>query len=72
MTAVVERPSAPSAKTGHATVASKVRDWALRRPQGVAMREKDLGIWREITWASVWDRCPRRRPRSAGTWRPPR
>ena len=55
MTAVVERPSAPSAKTGHPTVASKVRDWALRRPQGVAMREKDLGIWQEIKWANLWE-----------------
>ena len=55
MTAVVERPPAPSAKTGHRTVAAKARDWAQRRPHGVAMREKDLGIWQEIKWDQLWE-----------------
>lgn len=55
MTAVVERPSAPPTRTGHGTVAAKVRDWAERRPNDVAMREKDLGIWQEITWAQLWE-----------------
>ncbi len=36
------------------TVASLAKDWALRCPSHVAMREKDLGIWRERTWGQVW------------------
>jgi long-chain acyl-CoA synthetase len=57
VTAVVERPSAPSARTGHGTVAAKVRDWAERRPNDVALREKDLGIWQEVTWAQLWEQA---------------
>ena len=36
------------------TVASLARDWALRAPDQVAMREKDFGIWHEHTWADTW------------------
>jgi long-chain acyl-CoA synthetase len=57
VTAVVERPSAPSARTGHGTVAAKVRDWAERRPNDVALRDKDLGIWQEVTWAQLWEQA---------------
>jgi long-chain acyl-CoA synthetase len=38
-----------------ATLATRIRDWAQRSPQGVAMRHKHMGIWQEITWASYWD-----------------
>ncbi|HSL24638.1 MAG TPA: AMP-binding protein, partial [Acidimicrobiia bacterium] len=55
MTAVAERASAPARRAGHATVASKVREWAERTPNAVAMREKDLGIWQEITWERLWE-----------------
>ena len=41
--------------TGAVTVASLARDWARRAPDQVAMREKDFGIWREITWQSLWE-----------------
>ena len=41
--------------TGAVTVASLARDWARRAPDQVAMREKDFGIWREITWRSLWE-----------------
>jgi long-chain acyl-CoA synthetase len=37
------------------TLATRVRDWAERSPDRVAMRHKRLGIWQEITWASYWD-----------------
>jgi long-chain acyl-CoA synthetase len=37
------------------TVASLARDWAVRAPEQVAMREKDFGIWHEITWGNVWE-----------------
>ncbi|NND84767.1 MAG: AMP-binding protein, partial [Acidimicrobiia bacterium] len=55
MTATLEQPSAPSAGIGYQTVTSRVRDWALRTPDAVAMREKDYGIWQEYSWADVWD-----------------
>jgi long-chain acyl-CoA synthetase len=54
MTATMDRGAA-AAGTGYPTVAGRVRDWAQQRPDAVAMREKDYGIWQEITWASLWD-----------------
>ena len=45
----------PAGETGVTTVASLARDWAMRSPQQVAMREKDFGIWQEYTWAEAWD-----------------
>jgi long-chain acyl-CoA synthetase len=55
VTAVAERPAVPAKDLGHSTVASKARDWADRTPNAVAMREKDFGIWQEITWSRLWD-----------------
>ena len=60
MTVTSERPQPqvppPAAEdTGATTVASLARDWARRSPRQVAMREKDLGIWQEYTWAETWD-----------------
>ena len=37
------------------TVATRVRDWARRAPEGVALREKRLGIWQQITWSQYWE-----------------
>jgi long-chain acyl-CoA synthetase len=37
------------------TLASRVRDRANSTPALVAMREKDFGIWQEVTWAAYWD-----------------
>ncbi|GIH03016.1 long-chain-fatty-acid--CoA ligase [Rhizocola hellebori] len=37
------------------TVATRVRDRARATPHRVAMREKHLGLWREIEWQSYWD-----------------
>ena len=37
------------------TIASRVRARATRSPRLVAMREKDLGIWQEVTWARYWE-----------------
>ncbi len=48
-----KQPTAAGA-TGVTTVASLARDWALRAPSQVAMREKDFGIWNEITWGDLW------------------
>ena len=52
MTATLERPAAATTTT---TIATRLRDWASRRPQQVALREKDLGVWQEVTWAQYWD-----------------
>jgi long-chain acyl-CoA synthetase len=40
---------------GAVTIASRIRDWAERTPSRVTMREKRLGIWREITCTGYWD-----------------
>lgn len=56
MTAVAERSQTPLSSTGCRTVATYVRDRALAMPRVVAMREKDYGIWQEITWADLWER----------------
>ncbi|MDQ6523236.1 AMP-binding protein [Nocardioides sp. LHD-245] len=37
------------------TVVTRIRDRARSTPKGVAMREKRLGIWHEITWSDYWD-----------------
>ena len=55
MTATMDRAGAAPAGAGYPTVASMVRDWAATRPDDVAMREKDFGIWQEYTWAQTWE-----------------
>jgi len=37
------------------TIASMVRERARTTPGRVAMREKHLGVWQEVSWASYWD-----------------
>ncbi|GGS85655.1 long-chain-fatty-acid--CoA ligase [Planobispora rosea] len=37
------------------TIVTRVRDRARATPGRVAMREKDLGIWQEVTWAGYWE-----------------
>jgi long-chain acyl-CoA synthetase len=55
MTTLAERADTPVARTGTRTPASLVRGWAESDPQRVAMREKDYGIWQEISWERLWD-----------------
>ncbi len=55
MTTLAERSPSPKSDTGCRTVASDLRDRAEAMPHRVAMREKDFGIWQEITWAQYWD-----------------
>ena len=50
MTAVAQQTS-----TKVTTVASRVRDRAAEMPDRVAMREKDFGIWQEVSWADYWN-----------------
>ncbi|HJQ91002.1 MAG TPA: AMP-binding protein [Acidimicrobiia bacterium] len=55
MTTVLERAGAPSADVGFKTPPAYVREWAQDHPDRVAMREKDFGIWQEITWSQYWE-----------------
>jgi long-chain acyl-CoA synthetase len=55
MTTVLERPDAPTADVGFMTPPAYVRQWAADHPDLVAMREKDFGIWQEITWSEYWE-----------------
>jgi len=55
MTTVLERAGAPSADVGFKTPPAYVREWAQGSPDQVAMREKDFGIWQEITWSQYWE-----------------
>lgn len=55
MAAVAERPTAQSSGSGCRTVASRAKDWAQIAADQVAMRDKDLGVWREFTWGEVWE-----------------
>ena len=34
---------------------TRIREHATRMPQAVALRDKDMGIWREWTWATYWE-----------------
>ncbi len=56
MTTTLDRRDQPAVERGYMTVAAMARRWAQTMPDHVAMREKDFGIWREITWAQAWDR----------------
>jgi long-chain acyl-CoA synthetase len=44
-----------SAPATTVTLATRIREWAGKQPNRVCMREKDLGIWQEVTWAQYWD-----------------
>ena len=55
MTTVLERAGTPSADVGFKTPPACVREWARDFPDMVAMREKDFGIWQEITWSQFWE-----------------
>ena len=48
-------PTAPAPEAGQRTVATRIRDRAAEKPDVVALREKDFGIWQEITWGEYWE-----------------
>jgi long-chain acyl-CoA synthetase len=47
--------TATETTTRTTTLATRIRDRAATIPNRVAMREKDLGVWQEVTWADYWD-----------------
>ena len=42
---------------GGLTPARKIRETAGRYPDLIAMREKNFGIWEEITYAEYWEKA---------------
>jgi long-chain acyl-CoA synthetase len=38
-----------------ATIATRVRQRAEGTPDVIALREKDLGLWQQVSWAQYWD-----------------
>ena len=46
-----------AAPTRTTTIATRVRDRATAAPRRIAMREKDIGIWQEVSWADYWDKA---------------
>jgi long-subunit acyl-CoA synthetase (AMP-forming) len=50
MTAVAQQ-----IRTKVTTVASRVRDRGREMPDQIALREKDFGIWQEVSWADYWN-----------------
>ena len=53
----IAAPERVAAKSdgGYPTVASQARDWAQKVPDQVIMRQKDFGIWKEVTWSQAWE-----------------
>ena len=50
MTTVTEQIS-----TKVTTVASRVRERSREMPDHIALREKDFGIWQEVSWGEYWN-----------------
>ncbi len=57
MTAVGDRPPVATATT--ATLPARLRHWEHTRAEVVALRHKDLGLWREYTWAEYGELAAR-------------
>ena len=55
MTVTQERPSTPAVPLSVSSLPARVRQIAQERPDLVALREKDLGIWQETTYSGYWD-----------------
>jgi long-chain acyl-CoA synthetase len=36
------------------TIAARVRDRANATPDVIALREKDLGLWQQVSWSQYW------------------
>ena len=41
--------------TSDTSLPQRIRDRATTTPDGIAMREKNLGLWEPETWADYWD-----------------
>ncbi len=54
MTATIEHPTHPSPATSATSLAGRLRQLAAERPQHIALREKEFGIWQETTYEEYW------------------
>ena len=36
------------------TIATRIRDRAASTPDRIALREKDLGLWQQVSWSQYW------------------
>ena len=52
MSAIAPPRPAPA---GTRTIVSRLRERAASMGDTVALREKDFGIWQEVTWSQFWD-----------------
>nr|MCW2728756.1 long-chain fatty acid--CoA ligase [Aeromicrobium sp.] len=41
--------------TDQKSLPQRIRAHAAEKPDGIAMREKNLGLWEPVTWADYWD-----------------
>ena len=53
MTATIEQRS-PAESTKLTSLPARLRDLAANRPNSIALREKEFGIWQETTYAEFW------------------
>ncbi len=40
--------------TAPTTIATRVRDRAVATPNVIALREKDFGLWQQVSWSQYW------------------
>jgi long-chain acyl-CoA synthetase len=55
VTSTMEHAGAPASSRAISTVPQRIRRRAETMPDTVALREKRLGIWQDITWATYWE-----------------
>jgi long-chain acyl-CoA synthetase len=55
MTSPVSRPTSRPVGNAVRSPVTRIRAQAESMPHAVALRDKDMGIWREWTWAAYWD-----------------
>lgn len=47
-------PSPPGPRASSRTLPGLVHHWSEQTPTAISLREKRLGLWREITWRDYW------------------
>ena len=55
MTTTAERPRSDAPGLAFTSMVAWLRDIARTEPERVGLREKELGIWQETTYAEYWD-----------------
>jgi long-chain acyl-CoA synthetase len=55
VSSTLEQTGAPASSQAISTVPQRIRRRAQEMPDVVALREKRLGIWQNITWADYWE-----------------